>query len=209
VQTDRGFDRLVNFSDAVVAIALTLLVLPLASIPEDAPKGQSVTRMLDLHSFELFAFVLSFIVIAMMWRAHHSLFEHLQAYNQALLRVNELWLFTIIVVPFATELINRAHDSRVANGLYVGTLMTSSFCLSATTYIARREPELRHPDSASDPENQIDAPSWITSAMLAAVFALVVAVPAVNMWPLLILFLGDPIRNVLGRRRRTAAAPAA
>jgi uncharacterized membrane protein len=207
VQTDRGFDRLVNFSDAVVAIALTLLVLPLASIPEQAPKGQSVSRMLGDHGYELFAFALSFVVIGVMWRAHHALFEHLQAYNEALLRINELWLFTIIVLPFTTELLNRAHASRLANGLYVGTLLTGSACLTGTALVARRHPELRHPDSDADPDNSIDTPPWITSALLAVSFTVVVAAPAANMWPLLILFLGTPLRRLV--RRRTASAATA
>jgi uncharacterized membrane protein len=199
VRTDRGFDRLVNFSDAVVAVALTLLIFPLTSIPSDAPKGQSVLHMLGDHSYELASFVISFLVIAMLWRAHHSLFEHLQSYNQIILRFNELWLFTIVVLPFTTELINRTHDDRTANALYLGSLLVSSICLTGITVTIRRSPDLRNPASAADPNSRIDGPPWITTALLAVAFVVVVAFPQVNQWPLLALFLAEPLRGLVVR----------
>ncbi len=42
MQTERGFDRMVNFCDAVVAIAITLLVLPLVDIPSELIEGQPI-----------------------------------------------------------------------------------------------------------------------------------------------------------------------
>jgi len=83
MRTERGFHRLVNFSDAVVAIAITLLVLPLV----DSASGIGNT---DVHVFlrenwhQIFAFALSFLVIANFWWAQHQMLERVRSYNAGL-----------------------------------------------------------------------------------------------------------------------------
>ncbi len=201
MRTDRGFDRLVNFSDAVVAIALTLLILPLATIPAGAPKGEALTTMLSRHEFDLISFGISFVVIGLFWQAHHSLFEHIQAYDGRVMRINQLWLFTIVVLPFATELLNTQKDGRLANGIYVSCLLVSSACLSAIAWTVRRNPELRHPDSAATSDNQIDAPAWLRVVVLVVVLGLVVLLPVIGLWWLLLLVAVEPLQRLVVRRR--------
>jgi len=201
MRTDRGFERLLFFSDAVVAIALTLLVLPLVDLAKEAHGRTSTSSFLGDHLYALFAFALGFVVIGVLWRAHHELFEHLRSYDSTVLAINELWLFTIVLLPFATELINRSHTGRTANGLYVATLLVSSLCLTGIKLIARRRPGLRHPDSAADPTNPIDEPPGVTAGVLAVILVVVIAVPSGGLWPMVGLMLASPIRAILVRRR--------
>ena len=70
--TARGFDRLVFFSDAVAAIAITLLILPLV---DGVSKQGSLSNLLDADRDRFLAFLLSFLVIARFWTIHHSLFD--------------------------------------------------------------------------------------------------------------------------------------
>ena len=107
-----------------------------------------------------------------------------------------------------TELLNRKRSGATGNGLYVGTLLVSSATLSAIAWRVQYHPELRHPDSHSVPGSRLDDMPWITAVLLAVALVMVVAVPSLNMWPLLVLFLETPIRIVL-KRRRTAEAAAA
>ena len=60
-ERDRGLDRFLTFVDAVVAIAITLLVLPLADLAPEVGDG-SVTDLLREHDNEILAFFLSFLV---------------------------------------------------------------------------------------------------------------------------------------------------
>ena len=65
----RSFDRLVNFTDAVVAIGITLQLLPIIDVAGPTP-GESVWDVVTANSGQLFAFVLSFVVVIFMWAAH-------------------------------------------------------------------------------------------------------------------------------------------
>jgi hypothetical protein len=73
MRTDRGLDRLVNFSDATVAIAITLLLLPLVDIADEI-RRESLGDLLADHVGTLIAFFVSFVVISRLWLSHHRLF---------------------------------------------------------------------------------------------------------------------------------------
>src|SRR3954451_206688 len=83
-----GLERVIFFSDAVFAIVITLLVLPLTAEIE-LPEG---ARDLAQQVWELWprvlSFVVSFLVIGQFWIAHHHMFTHVRRYDQALLWFN-------------------------------------------------------------------------------------------------------------------------
>src|SRR3954447_15101613 len=86
VRTERGFDRFVNFSDAVVAIAISLLILPLVDAANDSIEpGTSALDFVRDNGDRLFAFGLSFLVIASYWVAHHAMFEEVRSYSKPLM----------------------------------------------------------------------------------------------------------------------------
>ncbi|MBS1662069.1 MAG: DUF1211 domain-containing protein [Bacteroidetes bacterium] len=97
-------ERLALFSDAVFAIAITLLVIEL-KIPElHAPHTDR--HLLEIMSQELVAkfigVIVSFLVIAMYWINHHLLCGYLENYNKRLLWANVYFLFTIVLMPFSS-----------------------------------------------------------------------------------------------------------
>ena len=91
-----GFERFIFFSDAVFAIAITLLVLDL-HVPIGAPLalGPMIPRFV--------CFGLSFCVIGRYWYAHHQLFEKPQGYDARLLATNLAFLASIVFLPFPTS----------------------------------------------------------------------------------------------------------
>lgn len=104
MHTERGFDRLVNFSDAVVAIAITLLILPLVDTATEL-NDKTVSELLADNWVKLLVFVISFAVIGRFWLAHHRMYENIVGYDKPLLWANLFWLLTIVFLPFPTELI--------------------------------------------------------------------------------------------------------
>jgi uncharacterized membrane protein len=103
-RTERGLERLIFFSDAVIAIAITLLVLDLR-LPEGsgAPLGR---QLLDLSSSFL-SFFVSFAVIGLFWEAHHRLFGYIERFDRGLLWLNLLFLLFIAFLPFPTSVLGK------------------------------------------------------------------------------------------------------
>jgi uncharacterized membrane protein len=97
-------ERLVFFSDAVVAIAITLLALDLKV---DVPDNQHLTFAAIGHSWEkFFGFFLSFLIIAVFWKVHHQFYFYIKKIDARLLFYNLIWLLFIVLLPFATTLVS-------------------------------------------------------------------------------------------------------
>ena len=141
--TEKSPERLVFFTDAVVAIALTLLVLPLTEIVPEvvAAHGEPLEAVVG-HQQQIWSFLLSFVVISRQWIAHHRLFEHVRSYNQPLLLANLLWLLTVVVLPFATQMVGAFGTDKFTCLLYIGTMVVNSTCHAVMSWIVRTRPEL-------------------------------------------------------------------
>lgn len=96
-------ERLTFFSDAAVAIAITLLALELP-LPEGATSAE-LLRSLGDHRSEYISFLISFVVIGGHWRAHHRLFHYVTALRGGLLQLTFGWLLMMVLMPFATKVI--------------------------------------------------------------------------------------------------------
>jgi uncharacterized membrane protein len=198
--TQRGFDRLVNFSDATVAIALTLLVLPLVDLARDAARVGAGT-MLAHDYYAIYTFLLSFVVIAVIWLEHHRLFELLVDYSSALLSCNLVWLFAVVALPFSTEAIQAAPAAdRVATGLYIGNLLLAFLMIAAMHLTARRDPRIVHPERREGFEV---TSSIVLACLCALALAVALLVPGVGMWALFLLALTGTVTRLLQRARRS------
>ena len=103
-----SIDRLTFFSDAVVAIAMTLLALDLP-VPE-ADSGPALLDFVGDHYGEYLAFFISFFVIAQYWRGHHRLYRYVTDAPPRLVAINIYWLLTVILTPYATRVIYGGQD---------------------------------------------------------------------------------------------------
>lgn len=96
-------DRLIAFSDAVVAIAITLLALELP-VPTGQTTQQFWASVQDGGS-DYLAFLISFVVISSAWSQHHHVFRWVERTDSMLRALHMFWLFTIVLNPFATKLL--------------------------------------------------------------------------------------------------------
>jgi uncharacterized membrane protein len=187
VQTPRGLQRLNAFADAVVAIAITLLILPLVDI--SATYRGDLGAVLGDHASQLFAFGLSFAVIARLWVAHHRISENLRLYNHAVLVWTIAWVFTIVFMPLPTELLGRGPITRGSAALYIATLLASTISLSALAWLTGHRPELRHPEAPAEELDRLTGSAWGTPAAIAVALILTLVAPSVGLYGLLLLFL--------------------
>lgn len=194
-------ERLVFFSDAVVAIAMTLLVLPLMESVQEASE-LSTQEYLSEHSGQLVAFLTSFVLVASNWLRHHSLFQHVRAYVRPMALVNMLWLLTIVWLPVATAMTGGMQVDRLQITLYIGTLALASALQFLLARTVLQHPEITRPAPGSV-TGEVAASAAMTILFLAAlVVALVVS--AINYLALFVLCLTP----VLARRLRSVFASA-
>jgi uncharacterized membrane protein len=195
----RDPDRLVLFTDAVVAIAITLLILPLVDVGTAAVAENLKTRaVISDHKTQILSFLLSFVVIARLWLTHHRIFEHVKAYNSRLMQLNMFWLLTIVILPFPTVMISGS-DDRFTAPLYIGTILASSIGQSALTLLVRGNPQL---ESAENPVTSQYVVSTVTATVLFAVaFTLAALVPGVNYYALFLLLLVPTVTRIWGKYR--------
>ena len=195
MEYQRGFERLVNFSDAVVAIAATLLVLPLVEL-SDPGQSDSFVDVFREHGVEFYAFVLSFLVIFTQWLSNHRVFRNLVGYTPALMWVNFVWLLSIVFLPFPTKLIaeKNGYDSS-SSTLYVATIAVSVITMFVADIIVSRHPSIVAEDSRDLERVRNGA---ISSVLILIAFG--VAFTSLGLWSLLILLLTKPINRLLSSR---------
>ena len=121
-------ERQTLFTDAVVAIAITLLALDLP-IPEGSTNHELLRAAWDDHN-EYIAYALSFVVIAAHWGAHHAAFKYVRTFGRLVGRLNLLWLFMMVTTPFATRVISGDGAHGVRFGFYALIQGLSSLILA-------------------------------------------------------------------------------
>jgi uncharacterized membrane protein len=124
---DHLLERLVFFSDAVFAIAITLLVIEIhvPELPHDRPVAEYWEAL--AHLLPSFAgFCLSFLVIARFWMTHHAAFAHAPQFEPRLMWPNIQLLMAVAFMPFATAFLTKNLGEVVPTLVYNATLVAAS-----------------------------------------------------------------------------------
>ena len=116
----RSFDRLINFTDAVVAIAITLQLLPLVDIK--ATEGESIWQLISENSSQIFTFWFSFLILSVLWMKHNQVFNSMRAFDGTIFWLNSLWMALIVFLPWPTALYGSLNDDQIIAARGVGLL---------------------------------------------------------------------------------------
>jgi uncharacterized membrane protein len=192
-------ERLTFFSDAVVAIAITLLALELP-----VPNGGSTTEVLHEMSNHLMAYVsffISFAVIGRHWSAHHAVFRWIRRLGGHVQRLNMLWLMILVLTPYITKLLTEGEGGGfiVRFGLYALAQAIAGVLFVLMIRDMRRYDLLR-PGVQEEAINT----TLLGSAVMASVFAISIPVALVaGQWAYLV-WIAMPVvwRIADGIRRR-------
>lgn len=130
-----ALERTIAFSDAVFAIAMTILVLEL-HVPEVEP-AELPAAVLGLLP-EYLTFALSFVVVGVVWLSHHRKFAVITRYDQMLLRLNLLLLLLVASLALPTAVLGEYGDQPFAAALYAGSIALTGFLLSGIWVYAWR-----------------------------------------------------------------------
>ena len=116
----RAPDRVTMFTDGVLAIVITILVLEL-KVPE-LEAGQSLSDALVESRDTLVSFVISFLLVGMYWSWHRDVFANVRAADHSTVWLNLLFLLPLCLIPYASSVLGEYPDSATALHLY-GTLL--------------------------------------------------------------------------------------
>jgi uncharacterized membrane protein len=138
-----GKERLLAFSDGVIAIIITIMVLELK-----APHGSDMASLLALAPVFL-SYVLSFAYVAIYWHNHHHLMSVPFRVNGAVMWANSHLLFWLSLIPFATAWMDDNHFAALPTAVYgVSLLMPALAFLILQAALVRSESDERHLRSA-------------------------------------------------------------
>jgi uncharacterized membrane protein len=115
---DLALDRIIFFSDAIIAVAITLMVLDIR-VPEGLSPPEVPQAVLALWPKYL-SYVISFVVIAIYWVEHHRMFKYIKRYDGRLMWLNLLFLMFMALIPFSTDLLAEYGNEPVAVMTYAG-----------------------------------------------------------------------------------------
>jgi uncharacterized membrane protein len=176
-------DRVVTFSDGVMAVAITLLVLNL-KLPEGVSEAE-LPAMIGANMHAVWCYVLSFIVIGILWMAHHRQFTYIRRVDGVLLWINLLFLMTIGLIPYVTSVMSD-HAIALPTMLYAGVLTITCLFSAAIWGYADWAGLL-----AADTPRIDRRAGLLTPLLVAAVFALSIGIAALwgggagqRTWPL-------------------------
>ena len=197
-------ERLKAFSDAVVAIAMTLLILPLMeSVGDAATHDLNTGEWLNENAGQLLSFALSFVLIANFWLTHHRLFAGIHRVTNSLLWLTIAWMFTIVWLPIPTALVGQLETETESHGLqetlYIGTLaLTSAVMFVSRLYV------LRHPQLHDIPDERLRnglSADLVTLALFLLALTVALVFPNVGYFAMFLLLLVAPLHRLIVRRR--------
>jgi uncharacterized membrane protein len=191
-------NRLEAFSDGVIAVAITLLVLniDLPELRHNESLASGLIRQWPVYA----AYAVSFLTIGIIWVNHHVMIGRLREADRTILFLNLLLLMSIAVLPFATRLmaayLRNTHGQHLATGVYSGAfLVMAVFFATLNRHILLTKAHLLHLELSIEQRRQIlfRSISGVVPYAIATALAVVSAYVTLGICAALAVFYALPI----------------
>jgi uncharacterized membrane protein len=149
METQRmGSGRIEAFSDGVFAIAITLLVLDLVVPTRQEAAEDGLGHALAHEWPAYFAYLVSFLIIGIIWVNHHTMFDKVRLVDRPVLFANLALLLTVSLIPFPTRLLadylTAGAGSHIAAAIYSATMLAMGLAYTALWLSLTRDAHLLH-----------------------------------------------------------------
>lgn len=191
-----GTSRVEAFSDGVIAIIITIMVLEL-EIPDISKDATSPGIIHHLHQIAPYfgAYVFSFMMIGIFWTNHHHMFHLLETTDEPLLALNLFFLFWMSLIPFTTAMIGANPLLAVSLSLYGFIMLMTTFSLAIMRNYTLRK-KLVHKDADKTLTKKVYLVSRLAKTknwIGAAAYLLSIPLAYVNVYLAYICFAIPPI----------------
>ena len=136
-------ERVISFSDAVFAFAITLMALSIdiPDLPTHLTQSELLDKLYDLYpQFE--SYVISFAVIAIFWVSYHQVFNHIKGSHITMVYLNLLFLLLITLLSLSTSLVINYGTYQIPYIIYCFIVIMTSFLLATIWWHATRNKRL-------------------------------------------------------------------
>ena len=144
IESGTDLERTVYFSDAVFAIAITLLVLNirLPAASDEQLRDKLPSLVLGLWP-QFLSFIISFLVIGTFWMSHHRVFHYIKRYDGRLLWLNLLFLMNVVFLPFPTSVLSEGGAiQQFSAAFYAGSVAVAGLLGTCIWWYATRSRRL-------------------------------------------------------------------
>jgi TMEM175 potassium channel family protein len=195
--------RLESFSDGVIAVAITLLVLNIAVPPPATTHhlGHALANQWPIYA----AYVTSFITIGIIWINHHVMIGRLARPDHSILMLNLVLLLTVAVIPFGTALLasylKQGQGDKLAAAVYGGILLAMALAFATLNrQILLKRPHLLERELSLEYRRRVLARSvsGVVPYVIATALAAVSPYATLIIAAVLALFYALPIASSVG-----------
>jgi uncharacterized membrane protein len=135
--------RVEALTDGIFATVMTVLVLSLSApvitgALSNSELSSEVTTSIQGLIPDVIGYVISFLILGVMWVSHHAVFSYIQRMNRSLLWLNMIFLLTIGFVPFSTALLGRYPQLQIPVLIYGLNILGISLSMQALLWYALR-----------------------------------------------------------------------
>ena len=215
-RTEFQLERLILFTDAVFAIAITLLIIEI-KVPElhthELHSEAGVLRATGALLPKFAGFFVAFFVIAVYWVAHHRVFRYVYAYDNRLIWLNMFFLLSIVLMPFTAAYQGEYPALTTPWVLYcISVIFTGLMQLRLQAYIRQPAHGISRPVHQGHPDLDLVRPLIPMGVFLLSTGVALLGFPLaargvlVVIFPLMVLH-GRRYRRLLARHERGPQAP--
>ena len=179
-------ERVSAFTDAVLAIIMTILVLEVG-VPSGLSE-QSLREALDEIGSTLIAWIISFLLVGMYWVWHRDLFNKVRAVNRDVIWLNIVFLLPVSLIPFAAAVLGDYHDEAIALRLYGLVLLAVTAAKLVLYWYVQNRPQLL----STPPSRRTVRLGLLLSAAPASLYAIAMALAGVSHQLSLAIYLAVP-----------------
>ena len=192
----RDLGRIVAFTDGVMAVAITLLVLNV-EVPDLRADQSLGDALVDDILPSLGAYALAFALVGRFWVIHHNLFEKLRSFDRTLMTLNLIFLALIALMPFSAQLYD-VYTSRPAAAAVLGATLGLVALMNGamTAHVLRRG--FVHEDRREETEPSLTVGFGLTTVFLISVPAAFLSVHIAEALWISTVVLRYPLRRLGG-----------
>jgi uncharacterized membrane protein len=204
-RTEFQLERLILFTDAVFAIAITLLIIEIKvpELHEVHSEGEVLNSLLRLIP-KFMGFFVAFFVIAIYWVAHHRIFRFVYQYDNKLIWLNILFLLSIVLMPFTSAFQGEYPLLKTPWILYcISVIFTGLMQYRLQAYIRNPANSITHAHHARHPDLEAFRPLMTAAIFLVSIGLMLAGLYWLSRCVLVVIF---PLMLLYGRRHRRLLA---